>query len=213
MTDTPVSTAPAPTGRRGPVRRLYDWVLHWAATPYATPALFVLAVAESSFFPIPPDVLLIPLCVGRPRQSFRYATWCSVGSVLGGILGYWLGAAFWEAGLRDFCFHYVPGFTPELFTNVQAKFEAWNFWIVFAAGFTPIPYKVFTIAAGVFGVSFPMFVLASAVGRSARFFLVAALIRRYGVTIRDFIERRFGLVTIGGTALLIGGFAVVKYAL
>lgn len=193
-------------------RRLYDWVLHWADTPYGAPALFLLAFAESSFFPLPPDVLLIALCVARPSGAWRYAAVCSVGSVLGGMFGYFLGWGCWSF-LSEYFFHYVPGFTPELFSRVQTLYAAHDFWIVFAAGFTPIPYKVITVAAGVFLINFPVFIVASLVGRSARFFLVSGLIFRYGASIRSFIDRYFNLLSLVFLALLLAGFVVVKYAL
>jgi membrane protein YqaA with SNARE-associated domain len=185
-------------------------VLHWAQTPYGAPALFLLAVAESSVFPVPPDVLLIALSISLPHRSWYYATLCSVGSVLGGMLGYLLGWGFW-ALVDDFFFTCVPGFTPELFSRVQALYAEHDFWVVFAAGFTPIPYKVITIAAGVFLINFPIFVIASVIGRSARFFLVAALIRRYGPEIRSFIDRYFNLLSLLFLLLLVGGFLVFKY--
>ncbi len=193
--------------------RLYRWVLHWADTPYALPALIVLSFAESSFFPVPPDVLLLPLCLGEPRRAFRFAFWCSLASVLGGMFGYFLGYAFWEAGVKDLCFQYV--FAEETFQAVSRKFEEWNFWIVFTAGFSPIPYKVFTISAGVCHehVSFHMFVIASAVSRSARFFLEAALLRIWGEPIRDFVEKRLALMSLLFCVILVGGFAAVRYLL
>jgi membrane protein YqaA with SNARE-associated domain len=192
-------------------RRLYDWVLHWANTPYGAPALFLLALAESSVFPVPPDVLLIALSISLPHRAWYYATICSLGSVIGGVIGYLLGWGFWSL-LADFFFTYVPGFTPQLFARVQALYAEHDFWVVFAAGFTPIPYKVITIAAGVFLINFPVFVLASIIGRSARFFLVAGLIRRYGPGIRSFVDRYFNLLSLLFLILLIGGFLVLKYA-
>lgn len=205
---TTPSLANPPATKKGPIRRLYDWVLHWADTPYALPALCVLSFAESSFFPIPPDVLLVALCIGNVQKGYRFALWCSIASVLGGMAGYGIGALLWTDGVREFFTTYV--FSQDKFDYVGGLYERWNFWIVFVAAFTPIPYKVITITAGVFGVSFPLFVLASVIGRSARFFLVAWLFRRYGPPIKDFIERRFALVTIVGTALLIGGFLAFK---
>lgn len=205
---TAAQTPPPP--RRGPVRRLYDWVLHWADTPYAMPALFVLAFAESSFFPIPPDVLLIALCIGEVKKSYRFAAWCAIGSLIGGIAGYGIGMFLWD-NVDQFFYDYVPGVTEATVAKVSSLYEDYNFWIVFGAAFTPLPYKVITILAGVCAINFPMFVVASFVGRSARFFLVAWLFRRYGPSIKDFIERRFALVTLLGTALLIGGFVAIKY--
>ena len=198
--------------RPGVVRRLYDWVLHWAETPFGGPALFLNSFAESSFFPVPPDPLLMALCLGKPRRALRYAAYCSVASVLGGILGYWIGAVLWHL-VRDIFFAYVPGFDQVVFDRVQQLYRENDFWVVFAAGFTPIPYKVITIGAGVFGVNLPVFILASAVSRSARFFLVAGLIRLFGPPIKAFIDRYFNLLTILFMILLIGGFLVFKYVL
>lgn len=194
------------------LRRLYDWVLHWAATPYGAPALFLLAFAESSFFPIPPDVLLLALCIAVPTRSFRFALISSLGSVLGGILGYGLGYALWDV-LSQYFFLYVPGFTPAVFAKVQHLFDTYDFWTVFAAGFTPIPYKVFTIGAGVFQINLMVFVLASAVSRSLRFFLVAWLIYRFGPPMRAFIEKYFNVLTFAIMAILLLAFVVARYIL
>lgn len=191
------------------IRTLYDWVIRWAETPYGAPALFVVSFVESSFFPIPPDVLLIALCLGARNRAFYFALVCSVGSVLGGIAGYGIGWGMW-ALVDQLFFAYVPGFSEETFNRVQALYEEWNFWIVFAAAFTPLPYKVITITAGVFGISFPMFVVASAVGRPARFYLVAGLIWLIGEPIRKVIDRHFNLLTVVFTVLLAGSFFLFK---
>jgi membrane protein YqaA with SNARE-associated domain len=189
--------------------------LHWAYTPYALPALILISFAESSFFPIPPDILLIPLCLGEPKKAFRFAFYCSLASVLGGLLGYGLGYFIWEAGLDEFCFNYVPGFTEEAFTKISKWYGDYSFWIVFTAGFSPLPYKIFTIAAGVChaDVNLGMFLLASVVSRSARFYLEAALLRRYGEPVREFIEKRLGLMALLFCILLVGGFYVLKFVL
>ena len=206
--------AAVPPPRRGLLRRLYDWVLHWADTPYAVPALFLLSFAESSFFPIPPDVLLIALCIGEVQKSYRFALWCSIASVLGGIAGYGIGMFLWDIqAVQQFFYTWVPGVNADSVGKVSSLYEQYNFWVVFVAAFTPIPYKVITILAGVCAINFPMFVLASAIGRSARFFLVAWLFRKYGPTIKDFIERRFALVTIAITVVGILGFVALKYVL
>ena len=176
-------------------------------------ALFVLAFLESSFFPIPPDVLLLPLCLGEPRKALHFATWCSIASVLGGVAGYWMGYGLWNSGLDQICFNWIPGFTPEVFGKVSDLYEHWNFLIVFTAGFSPLPYKVFTITAGVCGINFFLFVLASLVSRSARFYLEAWLLRRFGPPIRDFIEKRLGLMMLLFCVVLIGGFAMIKLLL
>ncbi len=191
------------------LRGLYDWVLGWAHTRYGTAALAVLAFTESSFFPIPPDVLLIALTISRRELWGWYASVAGLFSVFGGILGYAIGWGLWSV-VGQWFFDYVPGFTEQAFTRVQGLFEEWNFWVVFVAAFTPIPYKVITIAAGVFGVNFPMFVIASAIGRSARFFMVAYLLYHFGAPVRDFIERRFNLVTIAAALLLLGGFLALR---
>ena len=198
------------------LRRLYDWILHWAETKYGVPALFLLALAESSFFPIPPDVLLIPLALGARSKAIRFALVCSVASIVGGIAGYGIGYFAWWNGAEAysavalFFFNHIPGFTEQVFLNIQKKYEIYNFLIVFTAGFTPIPFKIITISAGAFSVNFPMFLLASTVSRSARFFLVALLIRQFGEPITVFIDKYFNVLSIIFTLLLIGGFLVLK---
>jgi len=194
------------------LRKLYDWVLHWAETPYGPLALFLLALAESSFFPVPPDALLIALCLGSIRKSWRFALICSVASVLGGALGYLIGFALWD-GVSRFFFHYIPGFTPEAFETVLHHYNSSGFWYVFLAGFTPIPYKIFTIASGVFRLNFGLFMLASTISRSLRFFAVAGLFRKFGPGIKTFIDKYFNLLAIAFFLLLFGGFLVVKYLL
>jgi len=201
------------------IRRMYDWVLHWANTKYALPALFVLAFAESSFFPVPPDVLLIAMAVSIPAKSFRYALVCTLGSVTGGMIGYFIGYELWYSSSGDFSnfanlfFNYIPGFTEELFFKVSKMYEDNAFLAVFTAGFTPIPYKVFTITGGVCKINFLTFILASSVSRALRFFLVSAIIYKFGAPIKSWIEKYFNLVAIAFTVLLIAGFAVVKYLL
>lgn len=198
--------------RRGPMRRLYDWVLHWADTRYGAPALFLLALAESSFFPIPPDPLLVALCLGAPPLSLRFAANCTAASVLGGIVGYGIGAGAWHL-LQDWFFTYVPGVGPEAFARVQTLYARYDFWAVFLAGLTPIPYKVFTLAAGVFSIDFPVFVFASFLSRGLRFFVLAGLIYRFGVPIKSFIDRYFNLLAWAFGLLLVGGFLAIELAL
>ena len=197
------------------LRRLYEWILHWAETKYGVPALFLLALAESSFFPIPPDVLLIPLALGARSKAIRFALVCSVASIIGGIAGYGIGYFAWWNGeaysaVALFFFNHIPGFTEQVFLNIQEKYEIYNFLIVFTAGFTPIPFKIITISAGAFNINFPMFLLASTVSRSARFFMVAVLIRQFGEPITAFIDKYFNVLSIIFTLLLIGGFLVLK---
>jgi membrane protein YqaA with SNARE-associated domain len=192
------------------LRRWYDWVLHWAETPYGVLALAVLAFTESSIFPIPPDVLLIALTLSIPANGLWYATVCSVASVLGGMLGYVIGWLFWEA-VKGFFLTYV--FSAAVFDQVGAYYADNAFLYIFTAAFTPIPYKVFTIAAGVWHdrVSFTTLVLASAIGRPLRFFLVAGLIQVFGNPIKRFIDKYFDLCSLAFVGLLVLGFIVVKW--
>ncbi|NLX73284.1 MAG: DedA family protein [Bacteroidales bacterium] len=199
------------------VRNLYDWVLSWSDSKYGGTALFILAFVESVFFPIPPDILLIALCLGGIAKSFRYALICSVASISGAFVGYAVGYFAWMTSSGDFTafanffFNNIPGFTVELFSTIKAMFDEWDFWVIFTAGFTPIPYKVFTIASGVFDINLAMFFFASLISRSARFFLVAFLIWKFGPSIKSFIDKYFNLLAIGFTVLLIGGFILIKY--
>lgn len=201
------------------VRRLYDWILGWADTPYGGLALFILAFAEASFFPVPPDPLLIALVLGMQAKAFKFALNATAASVIGACFGYFIGHALWWAdvgqfsGVATWFFAHIPSFSHEVFFKVQALYEQWNFWVIFTAGFTPIPYKVFTIAAGAFDVSMGMMVIASIVSRGARFFLVAWMIWKWGVPIKGFIDKYFNWLALLFTVLLIGGFVVIKYAL
>ena len=198
--------------KAGPVRRLYDWVLHWAETPYGVAALFVLALAESSFFPIPPDPLLIALCLGAASKSLRFALIATSASVLGGIIGYGIGAGAWDLA-EPWFYQYVPGVSPEAFEQVQALYDRWDFWAIFFAGLTPIPYKVFTLSAGVFSINFGIFVIASVLSRSIRFFLLAGLIFKFGKPIASFIDRYFNLLAWIFGIMLLGGFLVIELLL
>jgi len=191
------------------IRKMYDWVLHWAETPYAIPALFILSFAEASFFPVPPDILLIALALSKHEKAFKFALICSIASILGGITGYAIGWGLWGV-VSDFFFNNIPGFSHDGFNYVKTLYDEYNFWIVFTAGFTPIPYKIITISAGVFGINFFVFVLASVISRTARFFLVAGLIYKFGPTIRDFIDKYFNWLSIGFIVLLIGSYFIFK---
>ena len=191
----------------GWIRRLYDWVLAWADTPYAMPALFVLAFAESSFFPIPPDVLLIAMAVAAPTRAFRFALVCTAGSVLGGMAGYGIGLYGWEALGQPVVEAYHG---EEVMVKIQSWYQEYGFWGTLTAAVTPIPYKIFTISSGVFQFPFLPFVGASIIGRAFRFYLVALLIRQFGPSIKDWIEKRFNLAVTVFTVLLIGGFASIK---
>lgn len=201
------------------LKKMYDWVLKWAETPYGPLALFILAFIESIFFPIPPDILLIALALGSIKKSFRFALNCTIGSVAGAFAGYAVGHFAWISpsgeftGFANFFFNNIPGFSITLFNSIKAMFNQWDFWVIFTAGFTPIPYKVFTVTAGVFDINLMMFFIASIVSRGARFFLVAWLIWKFGPGIKRFLEKYFNILALGFTACLIGGFIVIKYFL
>jgi len=201
------------------LRKLYDWMLHWADTRYGAVALFVLSFAESSFFPIPPDALLIALVLGARAKAFKFALNCTLASVCGAILGYAIGYyVWWGMGgafspVAQFFFNVIPGFNEKVFYDIKALYDQYDFWIVFTAGFTPIPYKLFTVSGGAFQINFIMFVIASVVSRSARFFLVAFLLWKFGDPIRNFIDTYFDRLAVLFTILLIGGFGVVKFFL
>ncbi len=189
-----------------PLRKLYQWVLHWAETPYGAWALFILAFLESSIFPIPPDVLLIALALSIPSKAFRYVLICSVGSVIGGAAGYMIGLFFLETiGKPILEFYNVM----DRYLYLQQLYRAYDVWVVGLAGFTPIPYKVFTIAAGAFKIDFLAFILASVVSRSARFLIIGTLIYWYGKQIRGFIDRYFNILTLVFGVLLFLGFVVL----
>lgn len=203
------------------VRQLYDWTLSWAETPYGVPALFALAFLEASFFPIPPDVLLIALALSKRKRAFVFAAACTLGSVSGAVLGWYIGSGMWQAlGTYAACpqfsggellFRYIPGFTCDKFGVVRDLYDQ-NAWLyLFVSAFTPIPYKIFTVASGVFMVGIPTLLTASLLGRGARFFLVAGLIYVVGPPVRNFIEKRFEMLTLTFTVLLVGGFVAIKY--
>ena len=198
--------------RRNIIRRLYNWVLSWANSRYSIAALFTLAFTESSCFPIPPDVLLIALCVSKPARALLYSLITTLGSVSGGICGYFIGMKIWEY-TSNFFFTYIPGFTPEGFNHVKDLYSDNAFWAVFVSGFTPIPYKVFTIAAGVCKIGFIIFIISSVLGRGLRFFLVGGLIKIFGEPVKKFINKYFNLLTILFTILLIAGFLVLKFVI
>jgi len=189
------------------IRKLYDWVLGWADTKYGVPVLAAVSFMESSFFPIPPDPLLMALSLGKPKRSFWYAFVCSVSSVVGGVLGYFIGLALWEL-LSGFFFTYL--FSPEAFMYVGDRYQENAFISILGAAITPIPYKVFTVAAGVFKISLLTLIAASVIGRSARFFIEAGLIYFLGDRIKSFIDRYFNILVTLFFVLLALGFVLVK---
>ncbi len=190
------------------LRRAYDWVLGWADHRYGGLALLLLAFAESSVFPIPPDVLLMALALGKPGAAFRFALICSVGSVAGGLAGYLIGWLLMDGLGRPIIELYNA---QAAYAEVEQRFVAHGGWAVAIAGFTPIPYKVFTIAAGATQLSLSSFVLASVVSRSARFFLISGLIYYYGPTIKVFIDKYFNILTIVFTVLVLLGFVLLGW--
>jgi len=190
------------------LRGLYNWTLAQAQSPYALWILAVVAFVESSFFPIPPDVLMIPMIIARPSKAFVIAGVAMVASVLGGLFGYLIGWGFFELiGQPIFDFYGKADSVAEF----QARFNEYGAWAVLIAGVTPFPFKVITIMSGVTGLSLPVFIVSAIIARSLRFFLVAALLWKFGEPIRDFIEKRLGLMFILFCILLIGGFAAVGY--
>ena len=207
-------------------RRAYDWTLAWAYRPSASAALFAISFFESIIFPIPPDVLLIPLVLGNRRKWVRYALLCSVASVLGAVAAYLIGWLAW-AHIDTYAYGWFgwAGLTEDNFDKLAKEvagkdYRVWVFWTVFTAGVTVLPFKVFNIFAGMFGTStqavnpamfFVWFLGAATVSRSLRFFLVAVLMRIFGPKITPFIEKYFNWVALLFAALLIGGFVVIKY--
>lgn len=190
------------------IRRLYDWVLSWSGSRWGWLALLFIALFEASWFPLPPDVLLIALCLGATKRSFRFATLCLIGSVTGAALGYGIGHFLWitpqgdPTALANLFYDHV--FSIESFQNVGNLYDRFNFWIVFTAGFTPLPFKLFTIAGGMFNINFVMFIIASTVSRGMRFFLIAGLIWKFGAPIKSFIDKYFNLLATIFTIMLIG---------
>ena len=194
-------------GLFGLLRRLYDWTLSWAETRWGPAALGGLAFAEAVVFPIPPDPLLMALALGKPARAFRFAALATAGSVAGAVCGYAVGVWLWQSA-SDFFFQYMPGFTPENFAYLQERFQENAFLAIFAAAFTPIPFKVFTIASGVFSAGLPALLLGSLLGRGLRFFAVAGLLRWLGEPAKRFIDRHFNLLTVVFIVLLMAGFWV-----
>lgn len=190
------------------IRRLYDWTLRIAAHRHARLGLFGLAFAESSIFPLPPDLVLIPMCIAERQKAFLYAAICTLGSVIGGIFAYFVGYFLYDTvGIRILELY---GYQ-EQFNYFQSLYNEYGTWIVLAGGFTPIPYKLITIASGVTHMNIGAFILFSVIGRAGRFFMIAALLWKFGAPIKDFIEKYMGWLTIIFFSLLIGGFIAIKY--
>jgi membrane protein YqaA with SNARE-associated domain len=206
VTDTRSAQAPRPS----PIRRLYDWTIALAGKRYAEQALFWVSFAESSFFPLPPDLMLVPMTLAQRQKAWRYAAICTLASVIGGIVGWGIGYFLFEAVGRPIIrFYGAMG----QYEDLKRLFDEWGFWIILVKGMTPIPYKLVTITAGALHFNLILFIIASIGSRAMRFFLVAALLWRYGAPVQQFVEKRLELVTFGFLAVLVGGFVVFKYLL
>ena len=208
MTDaTPAAaTAAEPAApKRGVLRGLYDFVLKLAAGPRAEPALFAVSFAESSFFPIPPDVMLAPMCFARPQRAYRYALVCTIASVLGGLLGYTIGYLLFESVGQAILNFFGYGGKLEA---LRTSYAEYGVWIIFLKGLTPIPFKLVTILSGAMKFSLPIFVGACIVTRGLRFFLEAWVFKTFGPALAPVIEKRIGMFMLAFAVILVGGFIV-----
>jgi membrane protein YqaA with SNARE-associated domain len=193
---------------RSLLRRLYDWCLDAAHKPHALWTMSAVAFAESSFFPIPPDVMLVPMALARPQRAYVMAAWCTVASVVGGMAGYAIGAMLYDSVGTWLIHLYGYGGKVEAF---RAAYIKWGAWIILLKGLTPIPYKLVTITSGFVGYNFGLFVLLSAITRGTRFFVLAFLLHRYGEAARHIIEKRLGLWTLMFAVVLVGGIVAALY--
>jgi membrane protein YqaA with SNARE-associated domain len=190
------------------IKKLYNWVLSWSDSRWGWAALLFIALFEASWFPLPPDILLIALCLGAVKKSFRFAAICLTGSIIGAALGYGIGHFLWitpdgdPTAIASLFYEYI--FSQEQFDNVGDLYDRFNFWIIFTAGFTPLPFKLFTIAGGMFDINFIMFIIASIVSRGLRFFLIGGLIWKFGAPIKVFIDKYFNILATLFAAMLIG---------
>jgi len=192
---------------RGWIRGLYDWTMKWADSPQSLLALFLIALAESSVFPIPPDVLLIAIVAANTHRWLSAALLCSAGSVVGAMVGYWIGMmAMPTIGQPIIDFYHAQA----AWDTVVGLFDTYGVWCMLVAAFTPLPFKVATIVAGATGMAFWPFVIVSAIGRAARFFLVAIILRIYGAPVRALIEKHFDVLSLVFMALLIAGFLAIR---
>ncbi|MFD2263282.1 YqaA family protein [Lacibacterium aquatile] len=188
------------------LRRLYDWILSLSASPRAVPAMSTISFLESSVFPIPPDLMLIPMCIAKRAKAWFYATVCTLSSVAGGLVGYAIGYFAWELAMN-----YVPTSWIAGIAKFQADFAEWGPWAIIGKGWTPFPFKIVTIASGVAHLDLFTFIWASIISRALRFYLVAGLLYYFGQPIRDFIEKRLTLVTMAAVVLIVSGFVALKY--
>jgi membrane protein YqaA with SNARE-associated domain len=192
------------------LRRLYNWTMEFAGHRHATRALATVSFTESSFFPIPPDVLLVPMVLANREKAWYYATVCTISSVIGGIFGYLIGWLLYDSVGLWLMNLYGYGTQVEAFRQAYAE---WGTWIILIKGLTPIPYKIVTITSGFAGYDLFWFILLSIITRAARFFLVAALLYQYGEPVRGFIEKRLELVTAGIAVIFVGGFVIARYVI
>ena len=190
------------------LRRLYDWCIEAAHKPHAMWTMGAIAFAESSFFPVPPDVMLIPMALAYPQRAYAMAAWCTVASVLGGVVGYAIGALLYDSVGAWLIGLYGYGDKVEMFRSAYAQ---WGAWIILLKGLTPIPYKIVTITSGFAGYNFLLFIVFSVIARSGRFFLLAFLLHRYGEQARHTIEKRLGLWVTLGAAVVVIGFVIAVY--
>ena len=187
------------------LRRIYDWCIEAAHKPYALWIMGAVSFAESSFFPVPPDVMLIPMSLARPQRAWLYAVICTVTSVLGGIVGYAIGAGLYDS-VGQWLMH-LYGLTDKV-EAFRASYAEWGAWFIIGKGLTPIPYKLVTITSGFAGYNIWLFVLCSVIARGGRFFIVAILLNRYGDAIRAQIEKRLGMWVAIGVAVIVLGFVI-----
>jgi membrane protein YqaA with SNARE-associated domain len=193
---------------RSLLRRLYDWCLEAAHKPHAMWSMGAIAFAESSFFPIPPDVMLIPMALARPERAYVMAAWCTVASVAGGLVGYAIGALLYDsvgAWLMQ-----LYGYTDKV-ESFRAAYAQWGAWIILLKGLTPIPYKIVTITSGFAGYNLALFIVFSIIARAGRFFVLAFLLHRYGEHAREVIEKRLGLWVTLGAAVVVIGIVIAVY--
>lgn len=190
------------------LRKVYDWIMSFASHPRAVWVLALVSFAESSFFPLPPDPLYVAMILKQREKAWRLAFICTLSSVIGGLLGYAIGYWIYESvGEKVIAFYGLQ----QSFAKFAQSFETYGFWVIALKGLTPIPYKIVTISSGIAGYNIHKFIIASIITRSFRFYLVAALLRIYGVAIKDYIENNLGFVTMTGLAALLGGFFLFQY--
>lgn len=190
------------------IQSIYDWMLKMSAKPNALWILVAVAFAESSFFPIPPDIMLIPMVLAMPQKAWRIAGAATAASVIGGFFGYGIGVFFFDAIAKPVLSFY--GYMQQ-FDTFKDYYHQWGAWIVFGAGITPFPYKVITIASGVVHLNLLTFAVASVLARGIRFYLVAWLLKKYGAPMKTFIENNLGVLSVLFLALLVGGFVIITY--